>query len=45
MSEYSKMTLEDAKNLLKRIKKEIYRRSGMDEEGNPLLDEQLRHYN
>ena len=36
MSEYSKMTPEDAKNLLKRIKKEIYRRSGMDEEGNPL---------
>ncbi len=45
MSEYSKMTLEDAKNLLKRIKKEIYRRSGMDEEGNPLLDENLRHFN
>lgn len=45
MSEYSKMTLEDAKELLKRIKKEIYRRSGMDEEGNPLLDEQLRHFN
>ena len=45
MSDYSKMTIEDANTLLLRIKKEIYRRSGMDENGNMLLSETLRHFN
>ena len=45
MDKYSTMTIEDAKNLLVRIKKEIYRRSGMDVNGDPLLPENLRHYN
>lgn len=39
------MTVKRAKDLLLRIKKEVYRRSGMDEDGNPLLNEKLRHFN
>lgn len=41
----SAMTVDAANNLLAAIKKEIYRRSGMDENGEPLLDEQYRHFN
>lgn len=45
VSNCASMTVERAKELLLRIKKEIYRRSGMDENGNWLLSETLRHFN
>lgn len=41
----SAMTVDAANNLLAAIKKEVYRRSGMDENGEPLLDESYRHFN
>ena len=41
----SKMTKEQAKDILSKVKTEIYRRSGFAEDGNNLHEEKFRNYN
>lgn len=45
MPENASISRDDINKLLERLRKELFRRSGWDSDGNPIHDEMFRHYN